>query len=104
MPEQKIKVIGEGDRKKIKLTDIEFGNYIVVQKNFVDGKEVDGKFGKSFLCKVTYEEEDVALFLSPTQHDMFVEVGGQGDSVAIHRFVETANNKPATRYRFERVE
>jgi len=82
--EQKIEIKTSGAYKNIApKKDLEQGNYIVIEKKFVDAKEMTGgKFNNtSFLAQVIYEGEEVSFFMTPKEHDQFKDVGGVGDRI-----------------------
>lgn len=108
MPEQQLEIEQNGEYKNINLIPkykwdkskkqfvIENGqkvlvkdglqpdNFIVVEKQFVDGQLVKGNFGDSYSCKVIYAgEENVSFWLKPYQHEQFAQCGGVGDKVKI---------------------
>jgi hypothetical protein len=93
MSEQKIEITtNEKGYKNINLKEkplkgikgIDDGNYIIVEKIFVEGKEFDNQYGsKSYSCKVKYSGEDVTFWLSNKEHDKYKTCGGEGDKVKI---------------------
>lgn len=58
-------------------------NHIVVTKEYAEGKEIETKYGPSFICNVKYGDAVASFFLSPREHDAYKSVGGQGDRVRI---------------------
>jgi hypothetical protein len=82
--EQKIQIKTSGQYKNIApKKDLEQGNHIIIEKKFVDAKEVTGgKFNNtSYLAQVMYAGEEVSFFMTKNEHDVFKEVGGVGDRI-----------------------
>jgi len=84
MVEQQIQIKTSGDFKNIyPKKDLEQGNYIVIEKKFVDAKEMTGgKFNNtSYLAQVLYAGEEVSFFMTVNEHNQFKDVGGIGDKI-----------------------
>ena len=71
---------------------IEPDTYIVVEKVFAEGYENDGKFGKSYSCKVSYKGDEVTFWLNEKEHTIYKDIGGVGDNVKIYLTRESYMN------------
>jgi hypothetical protein len=89
--EQTLDIVENGQYKNLNLKPkplkgikgIEPENYVIVEKVFAEGYELDGKFGKSYSCKVQYKGEEVTFWLNEKEHDVYKEICGVGDPVKI---------------------
>jgi len=89
--EQEINIVENGQYKNINLkpkpmkgiTGIDNGNYIIVEKVFAEGFENEGKFGKSYSCKVRYKDEECSFWLNEKEHAIYGPLGGVGDLIRI---------------------
>ena len=89
--EQDLNIVTNGQYKNINLKPrpmkgikgLESDNYIIVEKVFPEGYENQGKFGPSYSCKVLYKGEEVAFWLNEKEHNVYKDLGGQGDKVKI---------------------
>jgi hypothetical protein len=82
--EQKIEIKTSGQYKNIApKKDLEQGNHIIIEKKYVDAKEMTGgKFNNtSYLAQVIYAGEEVSFFMTKNEHDQFKDVGGVGDKI-----------------------
>ena len=70
-------------QKQVETQGLEDGEFIVVQKVFVEGYENNGKFGVSFSCKVKYKDEECSFWLNEKEHDAYKVTGGIDDKVKI---------------------
>jgi len=76
-------ILGEDGKPQIKSKGIEDGKFIIVEKTFADCKEVETKFGKSYLAGVEYQGEKVSFWLKEFEAKAFNSCGGVGDKVRI---------------------
>jgi hypothetical protein len=99
MPEAKLEIVQNGEYKNLELKEkfkvidnqkqtvsagIPDGDYVIVTKEFAEGLEVNGKFGPSYSCKVTYDgNEGCSFWLKPKEHDAYKSCGGVGDRIKI---------------------
>lgn len=114
MKEVELPVVQNGQYKNIYLTpNVKLGQkgldpkseeYIVVEKKFKEGREINGKFGVNFSCGVTYNEEDASFFLTPFQHGLFVDCGEEGDKIKVIRYLKESKTGYVNSIRFEKVE
>ena len=81
--EQKISIIKNGQYNNIKLQELSNGNHTIKEKTFVEGMEIQGKFGLSYSCKANYNSEEVSFWLNPKQHEQYISAGGIGDKIKI---------------------
>lgn len=79
------KTVGDKTYKNLDLKQLQDGEFIIAEKVFAEGRPYDGKFGKTFSCKVNYEGEEVTFWLREkyTEHQRFAECGGVGDKIKI---------------------
>jgi len=87
-------VIKDG-KKVVKVQGIPDGESIVVTKKFTEGKPFKSQFydNTSYLCGVTYEGQDVSLWLTEMEHNKFSACGGESDKIKITLKNETYINK-----------
>jgi hypothetical protein len=88
MAEQNISVTVKAGKngkeyRNINLKDIDVGNSIVVEKMFVEGLKVAGKFGDVFSVGVKYNDELVSFWLNIKQNEAFKSVGDVGDKIKV---------------------
>ena len=91
MSEQALEIIENGQYKNIALKGnmkkgidgLEDGNHVVIEKVFASGYENNGQFGKSFSCKAIYNGDEVSFWLNEKEHEVYQDVGGEGDKVKI---------------------
>lgn len=108
--EKNFEVEVNGQYRNIKLNKIPKGKFIVVEKNFVEGKLFEGKYGKSYICSVSYNGESGSFFLNEKYHNQYKAIGGQGDHIRIGRDDEVIDNAKTgvkmivPKYFFEKVE
>jgi len=71
--------------KNLDLNDLEDGNFITVTKDgFNEAKEFDGKFGKGYICSVTYKGEPCSFIINKAEVVKdFNTLGGLGDSLIV---------------------
>jgi len=89
--EQTLEIVQNGEYKNINLkpklnkgiAGLNDGNFIVVEKVFAEGYEVESKFGKSYSCRAKYKGDEVSFWLNAKEHDVYKDLGGIGDSVKI---------------------
>lgn len=101
MAEQELQIIANGEHKNINLkpklnkgiAGLEEGNHVIVEKVFAEGYENDGKFGKSYSCKVKYKGEEVSFWLTEKEHEVYKTIGGVEDKVKITLTKENYVNK-----------
>lgn len=93
MKETKINIAENGQYNNIKLTDIQPDEYIIVEKKYATGREIQTKYGLRFTCGVIYQGKECSFFLSEKQHNEFMNCGGEGDKVKIWKTEETIVNK-----------
>jgi hypothetical protein len=106
------KTSGDKVYKNIDLKQLQDGEYIIVEKRFVEGRVYDGKFGKSYSCAVIYEGEDVTFWLREkyTEHQRYAETGGIGDKIKVTAKEEKVVNPKTkakilvTKFYFDKVE
>jgi hypothetical protein len=80
--------------KIIKEQGIKPEHYVIVEKIYAEGKEFEGKYGKSYSCGVKYKGKDCSFWLPELQHKEFAKAGGIGDKVKIScTLVEKLNKK-----------
>ena len=105
--EQKLNVKRQDGYSNIYLKDIEPDNYIIVEKVFPEGLEKEGKYGKYYIVKAKYNDEEVSFFLSSREHDTWKNLGGEGDLIKVTAFEETikvkSNKMIVTRRKFDLV-
>lgn len=102
MVEQTLEIVPNGQYKNINLKPklnkgipgLDNGNHIIVEKtNFAEGMAINGKFGTSYSCRVTYRGEEVSFFLNEKEHQQYAQTGDVGDSVKITLTKEPFVNK-----------
>lgn len=106
------KVVGDKTYKNIDLKQLQDGEYVIVEKKFAEGRGVQGKFGKTYSCAVTYEGEDVTFWLREKyqEHQRYAETGGVGDKVKVTATEEKVINPKTkakilvTKFYFDKVE
>lgn len=102
--------LGPDKKPVVKIAGIPDGDFIIVEKVMADGKEIAGKFGTSYTCKVKYQDEEVSFFLNEKEHQKYATLGGEGDKLKITlKFEEYTNPMngmvgTAQRLYFEKVE
>lgn len=69
--------------KNLNLKDLEVGNHIEIEKTFVEGLKVEGKFGPVFSIGAKYKDEQISFWLNSKQHDRYKSIGGVGDKLTI---------------------
>ena len=79
----KVLKFDEKGEKIVKIQGIPNGDHIIVEKVMADGKEIVGKFGTSFTCKVKYQDVECSFFLTVKEHERYAACGGEGDKVKI---------------------
>jgi hypothetical protein len=101
MVEQEIEIRTNGAFKNIELKPklhkgikgLTSGNHIVVSKIYKDGMEKEGQYGKYYIAKVLYKDEEVSFFLNEKEHEAFSKAGNIGDKVKITLNKESFVNK-----------
>ena len=110
MDKKTLKITENGIYKNLKLKEklvVDVDGKEVITENFVleegfvlltksgefaEGKEIPSKFKKedkvtpcdpSFLCKATYEGEEVSFFLTQREHEAYKVLGGMGDTIKV---------------------
>jgi hypothetical protein len=99
--EQKLEIKTNGNFKNIDLKPklhkgikgLDNGNHIVVEKIYKDGLEKDGQYGKYYIIKALYLEQEVSFFLNEKENEAFSNVGTVGDKVKITLKKEDFVNK-----------
>ncbi len=99
--EQKLDIVQNGDFKNIFFFSyikngakgLDDGNFIVVEKVFADGREIDMKTYMIYSCKVKYLEEEVTFVLNAREHEEYKNLGGIGDKIKITLKKEPYINK-----------
>lgn len=74
-------------------TGLEPGNFVIVEKIFVEGFRIGAQYGDIFSCKAKYKDNEVSFILNPRDHDIYKEIGGIGDNVKITLEEETRLNQ-----------
>lgn len=94
MLEQKIEIKTNGQYKNIKpKQDLDVDNYIVVEKIFLEGKQVKSKFDTpAFAVSVLYEGEQVGFFLNERENTEFAITGGVGDKIKVIKYENVVVN------------
>jgi hypothetical protein len=98
MTEQKIdikKQAGKNGKEynNLNLKDIEYDNYIVVEKIYPAGMPFPSKFGgKTYSVGCKYQGELCSFWLNEKQHTAFQACGIVGDSVKVTAREERATN------------
>lgn len=59
------------------------GNFIIVEKVFIEGYEIESKYGKIYSCKVKYDNKEPTFILNEKEHAVYKNIGGIGDGVKI---------------------
>lgn len=101
MVEQKLEIKSNGKFNNIDLKPklhkgikgLDNGNYIIVEKIYKDGLEKEGQYGKYYIMKVLYQEQEVSFFLSEKEHAEFSSLGEIGDKIKISLKKEPFVNK-----------
>lgn len=93
----------ENNKKIIKVQGIDPDNYAIVTKKYLDGFEVDGKFGKSYSCKVEYAGEEVSFWLNAKEHEVYSTLGGVDDRIKISCKKETFLNKSGLEVTYDKL-
>jgi len=97
--EQKLEIKTNGEYKNIDIKSIENGNYVVIEKIFVEGMEKTGQYGKYYIVKAKYQDEEVSFFLNEKQHNEFKQCGGIGDNVKVTATLQENFKKRGTFYK-----
>lgn len=66
---------------------LEPNTYIIVQKQFVEGRPITQY--PLFSCKVIYKGEEVSFVLNEKEHEQYKKIGEVGDNVKISMHQET---------------
>lgn len=86
----------DADNKKIVVDQgLKPDESLEVVKKFAKGREVVTKFGTSYSCGVTYNDQEVSFWLDEKQHEKYKDLGGEGDTVRITCKLETYFDKRA---------
>ncbi len=99
--EQTLEIKANGTFKNIELKPklhkgikgLDNGNHIIVEKIYKDGLEKDGQYGKYYIMKVLYKDQEVSFFLSEKEHAEFSKHGDVGDKIKISLNKEPFVNK-----------
>lgn len=85
------------------------GNHVVVNKLFKDGLEKTGQYGKFYIIKALYQDQEVSFMLSEKEHTGYRDCGEIGDNIQILLSKESVVNKKTgvemvyNKLNFERV-
>lgn len=107
MTEKQIPIVQKGEFKNIEPKqelDPQKGEYIIFKKLYNEGKEIEGKYGISYVVSVQYRDEQVSFFLSPYQHDKLVKVAGIDEKVKMTACLEERKGGFFKSFNFEKVE
>lgn len=95
MAEQEIEIVENGEYKNLNLKPrplkgvkgLEYGNYVIVTKNFAEGKPITGTAnGRPYTiysCGVKYKDQDVTFVINDKEHDVYKSLGGVGDRLMV---------------------
>ena len=98
--EQELKVVKNGEYNNLVLKTtigksgeaiqgLMAGNYIYITKGeFAEGFPVNGKYGTSYSCRVTYKDTEVSFFLNEKDHAKYALAGGVGDKIKVRGIVD----------------
>ena len=89
----KMLVLDDNGQKIIKEKGLDDGNFIIVEKKYAEGRANDGLYGTSYSCGVIYGEQECSFWLNEAEHDVYKNLGGQGDSVKISMRIETYTHR-----------
>lgn len=115
MAEQELDIIEKNGFKNIypkpkgdTIKGLEFDNYIIVEKLFAEGREINGKFGSYYSAGVLYKNQEVSFLLNEAEHNQYAQTGGIGDRIKVtcfeHKFKFNNMNGSTPRLKFELVE
>ena len=106
LEEKTLKIVPNGEYKNIKLKEklvvnvggkdivtedfVLEGGYIDIVKTYATGKEMEGKYGKYYICNVTYNGEEAGFILSAREHEAYGVLGDEGSTI---RITGTRNDK-----------
>ena len=76
-------IVIEDGVAKVKHAGMPNDTFIIVEKTFAECKEIETKFGKSYLAGAEYEGEKVSFWLNQYEAPLFNACGGVGDKVRI---------------------
>ena len=99
MEEKILKVTTNGEYKNINLREklvVEVGGetvvtekfvledgFITVTKQFAEGLEKVGKYGKYFICKMIYNGEEVSTIMNERMHEAYKVLGGEDSTIKV---------------------
>lgn len=109
MAEQELNIQEKGQYKNIDLREMNNESFIVVKKQYAEGRKVSTPKFDFYSCSVEYKGEVVTFGLYEEAHDEYTKVGGEGDHVKITCFKEMyqdakKQDKVKRTYKFEKVE
>jgi hypothetical protein len=91
--------------KTKKIEGLGYDNFIIVEKLYAEGKQFNGKFGKSYSCAVRFKDQDCSFWLNEKEHDAYKQLGGIGDKIKItcyrHEYSFKNVDSSVPRLRFE---
>lgn len=108
MPAQTLEITTNGKYKNVLLKarkgvgGIEVGNYVIVEKTFVEGTPVVSKLytnartgepSVSYSVRCVYTGEEISFWLNEAEHNAWKLTGGIGDKVKITMTEKTVLNK-----------
>ncbi|HEY9705238.1 MAG TPA: hypothetical protein V6C58_22560 [Allocoleopsis sp.] len=79
-----IKETNKGDKTYYNIMpkkELEAGDYIVVQKLFDTGRELETDYGKCYSVTLQYDGKDVGMLMSNKEYTEFCDVGNVGDKI-----------------------
>ena len=94
LKETQIEITTNGDFRNIyPKKQLETEQYINIEKMFEFGLEKEGKYGKYYIIKAKYNEEEVSFFLNPKEHQALSDIGGIGDLIKMYLYKEEVKVK-----------